>query len=335
VTSTFQAPDAVATPRGAATQGSGSGARGWLDTADLAMLGVVIVWAANNVVVKDALDELSPLAYVGGRFVIVLVLLFGWFGARRSLRVPDRADLPLLLLAGLAGYAAYNTLFTFGLEHTSAFSVALLISLGPIFTILLATALGTERIRSGQWLGIACAAIGVAVFVGNTLRNGAPAAGDLLSLLAAFSFSVYSLATQPLVRRYGAPTATAWSALVGLVAILPWAGPAMVRQPWLQLSLAGWGALLFASVLSMLAAYSVWAWAISQRGVGRTVPFLYLVPILTGIFAALLLDERFGAFKMAGGALVLVGVGLVRLAGRGAIPAQTLPVDRSDHAHQR
>lgn len=328
MTSTLQLPDAVASPPVTVEHGRGSGARGWLDTADLAMLGVVIVWAANNVVVKDALDELTPLAYVGGRFVIVLVLLFGWFGARRSLRLPDRADLPLVLLAGLSGYAAYNTLFTFGLEHTSAFSVALLISLGPIFTMLLATALGTERIRLGQWLGIACAAIGVAVFVGNTLRNGAPAAGDLLSLLAAFSFSVYSLATQPLVRRYGAPAATAWSALVGLIAILPWAGPAMARQEWTELSLAGWGALFFASVLSMLVAYTVWAWAISRRGVGRTVPFLYLVPILTGIFAALLLNETFGPLKVVGGALVLVGVGLVRLAGGGPMAAQTLPIER-------
>lgn len=328
MTSTLQAPDTAATAPVPVKPGAVTGAGGLLDIGDLAMLGVVIVWAANNVVVKAALDELTPLAYVGGRFVIVIALLFGWFGARRSLQVPDRRDLPLLLLAGGSGYAAYNTLFTFGLERTSAFSVALLISLGPIFTILLATALGTERMRRGQWLGVGCAALGVAVFVGNTLRNGAPALGDLLSLLAAASFSIYSLATQPLVRRYGAPTATAWSALVGLVAILPWAGPAMARQEWARLSPAGWSSLLFASALSMLAAYTIWAWAISRRGVGRTVPYLYLVPILTGIFAALLLGETFGPLKVVGGALVLTGVGLVRIAGRGAATTQHVPEKR-------
>ena len=117
------------------------------DVADGAMLAVVIIWAANNVVVKAALDELSPMAYVGGRFAIVLVLVFGWLAARRRLCPVRRADVPALLLSGGFGYAAYNTLFTIGLERTSAFSVAVLVSLGPVFTLLLASALGTERVR--------------------------------------------------------------------------------------------------------------------------------------------------------------------------------------------
>lgn len=59
----------------------------------------------------------------------------------------------------------------------------------------------------------------------------------------------------------------------------------------------------------------MWVWAIERRGASRTVPYLYLPPIATGILAALFLDERFGGLKVAGGALVLLGVGLVRSAG--------------------
>lgn len=150
------------------------------------------------------------------------------------------------------------------------------------------------------------------MFVGDGVRGGAPVGGDLLSLFAAVSFSIYSLATRSLVREYGAPTATAWSALVGLVAVAPWAGPAVARQDWRGLSVGAWASLVYASALSMLAAYTMWAWAIERRGVGRTVPFLYLVPIATGVLAALFLGERFGPVKVAGGLLVLLGVGLVR-----------------------
>jgi drug/metabolite transporter (DMT)-like permease len=289
--------------------------RSALDVADAVMLAVVAIWAANNVVVKATLDELSPLAYVGGRFAIVVGLLFAWLAARHSLRPIARADWPALLLTGLTGYAAYNVLFTLGLDRTSAFSVAVLISLGPVFTLLIASALGGERVRPLQWAGVACAAVGVGVFVGDKLQAGAPAGGDVLSLLAALAFSVYSLATQPLVRRYGAPAATAWSALVGLVAAAPWVGPAMAEQDWAGLSPGGWASLLYASAISMLAAYTMWAWAISRRGAGRTVPYLYLVPIATGVLAALFLGEGFGPLKVAGGVLVLFGVGLVRSVG--------------------
>jgi drug/metabolite transporter (DMT)-like permease len=62
----------------------------------------------------------------------------------------------------------------------------------------------------------------------------------------------------------------------------------------------------------MLLAYTIWGWAIERRGVARTVPYLYLVPILTGLFSLFFLDERFTRFKVAGAALVLAGVGLAR-----------------------
>ena len=294
-----------------------------VDVADGVMLAVVLIWAANNVVVKAVLDELAPLAYVLGRFVIVVALLFGWLALRRVPLRPVRADLPLFALAGLSGYAIYNAFFTVGLDRTSAFSVALLISLGPVFTLLFATLLGIERARRGQWLGVGCAAVGVAVFVGDKLRGGVPAGGDLLSLLAAASFAVYSLATRPLVGRYGAPVTTAWSALIGLVAVAPFALPAATQQDWRGLSPGAWASLLYASAVSMLVAYALWAWAIERRGLGRTVPYLFLIPVVTGLLAALFLDERFGTLKLVGALLVLVGTALVRLLGTGAPMAAT------------
>jgi drug/metabolite transporter (DMT)-like permease len=42
------------------------------------------------------------------------------------------------------------------------------------------------------------------------------------------------------------------------------------------------------------------------------VPYLYLVPLPTGGMAVLFLDERVGAVKLIGAALVLAGVGLAR-----------------------
>jgi hypothetical protein len=44
---------------------------------------------------------------------------------------------------------------------------------------------------------------------------------------------------------------------------------------------------LYASALSMLLAYTPWAWGIVRSGVGRTVPYLFLVPIVSGVAAAI------------------------------------------------
>ena len=115
--------------------------------------------------------------------------------------------------------------------------------------------------------------------------------------------------------------ATAWSALVGLVAVAPFALPAAGRQDWVGLSLGAWASLVYASAVSMLVAYTLWSWAIERRGVGRTVPYLFLVPVVTGLLAVFLLDERFGPFKVVGGLLVLVGTALVRGVSFGTWPS--------------
>ena len=255
--------------------------------------------------------------------------------AGRRIVPPALADLPRFLFAGLFGYAVYNALFTFGLDRTSVFSVALLVSLGPIFTLLLAALLRTDRVRLGQWVGVALATAGVALFVMAKSRAAGPydPSGDLLSLLAAFLFAAYSLATRPLVARYGAAPATAWSALIGLACILPLAWPSVERQDWAGLSFRSWGSLFYASAISMLAGYTLWTWAIDRRGAARTAPYLFLIPIVTGALAALVFGERLGPVELAGATLVLAGTAIVRLAAGG--PAVRVDEAASEASSER
>lgn len=287
--------------------------RSAVDVADGAMLAVAVIWALNNVFTKAILNErIAALPYVFCRFAIVAVLLFAWLRARGvDLRV-RRDDYPRFLLAGLTGYAAYNLLFVVGLSHTTAFAAAIMISFGPIFTLVFAAMLRLERIRTAQWAGVACAFAGVALFVGEKLANGLPAWGDILNLIGAASFAVYSIATRPLIRRYGSPAVTAWSVFVGLIAVTPITLPSLVRQDWGKVGFAGWAALFYAGAFSLLIGYTLWGWAIKRRGLGRTVPFQFLVPIITGVLSTLFLGERLSVFKVGGALLVLVGVALAR-----------------------
>jgi drug/metabolite transporter (DMT)-like permease len=278
---------------------------------------------------KAALGEISALAYIFVRFALVIGLMFAWLSLRGELHRPRQADVPLFLLAGISGYAGSNALFTVGLSYTSAFSAAVLVSAGPIFTLLLASLLRVETIRTRQWVGIACSVVGVGVFVSDRLQGMVPAAGDLITLLGAAAFAVYGLATQPLARRYGAPLVIAWSALIGMIAIAPVALPATLREDWGRVGLGAWASLVYSSAMSMLVAYTLWAWAIERRGIARTTPYLYLVPIITGACAALFLGETFGVLKVVGAALVLGGLAIIRHATARSDREETTAHDRT------
>lgn len=124
------------------------------EIADAAMLATVVIWAANNVVIKGAIDTIAPLPFVFFRFLFVVVIVFAWYAIRRSIPTPPRADWGWFLLTGLTGYAIYNALYMVGLQYTTAFSAAVMISLGPLFTMALAAALKIEQTRTIQWVGL-------------------------------------------------------------------------------------------------------------------------------------------------------------------------------------
>ena len=287
------------------------------DIADAAMLTVIVIWALSNVFSKTSLSEISPLAFVFARVGLAAPVLFAWVALRQGITVPDRADWGQLVLAGASGYGLYNVLYILGIDMSSAFSVALLLSLGPVFTLLLAAVLRIEQVTRIQWIGVAVATLGVGVFVSDKLVGGMEyhPIGDLLIVAGAALFAVYSLVTRPLVGKYGAAPTTAWSLLVGFVVLAPFAIGPFIRQEWIGLSPAAWVGLLFAAFGSLLIAYNLWAWAIQRRGVARTVPYLFMLPVVTGVFSALITGERFGPLKLLGAARVLGGAAIVRVIG--------------------
>jgi drug/metabolite transporter (DMT)-like permease len=284
-----------------------------IELADGVMLTVAILWASNNVITKAALDRgLEPLIYIVLRFVLVAVLLFPYLWLRGiSLRI-NRSDVPRFIVSGLCGFAFYNMLYVVGLSHTSAFSAAILVSLAPIFILMLSAVFRLESVRPMQWAGVALSFLGVAIFIGDKLLGGEPAIGDLLNVVAALCFAIYGLTTRPLVLRYGAEATTAWAVLVGLVAVIPFSAAALRDQSWGALTGLEWFSIFYAAVVSVMLGYSLWGWAIARTGAGRSVPYLFLIPVFTGFFSVIFRNEHLEAAQVIGGAVAQAGVAIPR-----------------------
>lgn len=285
--------------------------------ADGVMLAVAMLWASNSVITKAALDRgLEPLIYIVLRFALVAGLLFPYLWLRGvPLRI-ERADVPRFIVSGFCGFALYNLLFVVGLSRTSAFSSAILVSLAPIFMLIFSAVLGLEPVLRLQWVGVAVSFLGVAIFVGDKLLAGEPAIGDLLNVAAALSFAVYGLTTRPLVLRYGPESTTAWAVLVGLVAVVPVSARSLERTNWGELGGLEWFSIAYAAIASVMVGYSLWGWAIARAGAGRSVPYLFLIPVFTGIFSIIFLGDHLTASQLVGGAIALAGIAIARMFAR-------------------
>jgi drug/metabolite transporter (DMT)-like permease len=170
--------------------------------------------------------------------------------------------------------------------------------------------------------------IGVAVFLRAWDAFAAARPGDLFSLGAAAAFGTYGVVTQPLTRRFPPRELMAYGLALGGLLITLVGFPAMIAQDWGSVTLSAWGILLYAIIGPVYLAYLLWNWAIRQRGIPRTVVYGFLVPVLGGAIAVLVLDERVTSERVIGALIVIGGLVITRL-GKTGSRRQVVQADRA------
>lgn len=279
---------------------------------EAAALSVILMWGSTFTITKSLYAEMSPLAFGGSRFVVIVAVAFLVLviGARRSGRPGDlrikRADLPMFVLTGVLGYTLYQLGFLLGLEHTSPFAGALMIaSSTPLVSLLIVTVLGEKQSRA-VWLGALLAVAGVAIF----LLSGdeeSKLLGNVIAFGGGVSFAFYQVFNRRLIREYPAATYSAWSTLFGAIPLVLIGLPALSSQSWGDVSGVSWLAFLYMCVFPVYLAYILWGWAIRHRGVAIS-GFTIMVPIVAGVMSWMFYDEEFGPRKIIGGALAVAGL---------------------------
>lgn len=281
----------------------------------LSLIYVVAAWALNTVLVKYAVGSFNPLAFTGLRFLAMTPLSFllaRLMGARVRI---EKRDIPLLIACGACGYGAYQYLWVIGLAHTTPFASALLATLAPMMTLAIVAFRGSERVRSGRWLGAAIALFGVAVFEGVFAGHITFAIGDGLTLASAAVFAVFNVLTARLLDRYTPVALVAIAMTVGTIMILPGAIPSLIAQDWSAVSAADWGVLAYAVVFPIVLTFPVWSYGISQLGAGRTSLFQFGVPVLTGLLSVALLHSTIEPHQILGAAVCIGGMAISQLLG--------------------
>jgi drug/metabolite transporter (DMT)-like permease len=173
-------------------------------------------------------------------------------------------------------------------------------------------------------VGIALAAIGVVLVVTRgepaaLLHGQFGAAGDLLILISAPNWAVFSVLSRGALRSHPAIRMMAYVMGIGWLfsTLLLVAGPGLSEVG--RLSTRGWGAITFLGVACSGLAYIAWYDALQRMPASEAGALLYLEPLVAMAVAAAVLGERITVATIVGGAVILLGVWLVnRAQGAGA-----------------
>jgi len=268
-----------------------------------------VIWGLAFVAIRRADVELSSNNLTLLRWFIVAAAFLALYPFLVKPRTKfERKDFPRLLVVALASVDIYHLSLNAAEKIVNASLAGLLISLSPLTTVVLSGVILHERIHGRVRLALLVAVIGAVVISipDFSLTSGV---GPLLVVLAAVASGVFTVASKPLVAKYGPFAVAAWAAFLGSAILLPLVSPSLIAQTE-SLSEAGWASVLYLAILSTVLANLIFFTLVNRQAVSKLGVQLYLVPMVSAAGGVLILGESFGLATFAGGTLLLIAVAL-------------------------
>jgi len=268
------------------------------------------------VATRYAVNESGPATLAMFRYAIgAACLLPVMLHLRMPMRFAARDAVPIAIF-GILQFGVLIVLINYGLAHITAARAALLFASFPLITMILAAALGREKLTLLKSAGVLLTILGVGITLGEKIFDGTSTdswpnsfLGEGAVLLAAFCGALCSVLFKPYLQRYPTLSVGAYSMLASVAFLMFLALYEGAFTSWAGYSSNGWFAVAFIGFSSGIG-YFGWLWALRHAPPTQVTVFLGLSPITAGIVGALLLSEPLTGPLLAGMAVVLAGLWL-------------------------
>jgi drug/metabolite transporter (DMT)-like permease len=289
------------------------------------------IWGSTWLFIKLGLRDLPPLSFAAARFLLAALILFAIVAARRASLPRGRMEWALIAITGVLAFTINYGLLFWGEQHISSGLAALLQATIPVFGMLIAHAyLPGERLNAWKMAGVLLGFVGVGVIFSNQI--GAEGGRALWGSAAVVAGAVCVAYANVLVKARGVrmePAVLAAGQMACGFVPLACAGLLFEGNPlnlrWTALAVVS---LLYLTLVGSVAAFLLFYWLVRRVDVTKTMLIALVTPLAAVLLGMFTLGEEVTWRTVAGGALIMSGIGLVvlrRVRSRDDEHVETLP----------
>lgn len=278
---------------------------------------VQLLFASLAIAGRFVLPHFPAGALVCFRVLGATLVLFLLNAAVKGPWIRDRRDLFRLAVLGMLGIAANQTLFLYGLQHTTAINATILVTTVPVFTVLGSVLTGREPASALKFSGIALAGLGTVYLIGPDRISLAPnlALGNALIVLGMICYAAYFLYSRSVVGRYGPVTVSFYVMLFACLGVLPFGLTTLYEIRLSEIDRPVWLWVGYIVVFPTIVTYLLNIWALQRVSSNVVAVYIYLQPLFAAAVAPLVLEgEEITARATVAGLAIFAGLGLVLLA---------------------
>lgn len=275
-----------------------------------ALIGVQFFFGSLPAIGKVVLKVIPAFGLVGFRVGISAAAFAILQSYRGRFWLRDRSDYWRLAVLSLFGITFNQLLFISGLSLTKASNTSLLAATIPIFTLVVGSSLGAEKLRRAKIVGVLIAFAGVALLIDprKASFSSDSTIGDLLIVANSLSYGIYVASSKSIITRNGAFRSMMWVFIFAAIICVPLGMFSLRSVDLASVSTGIWLLVLYIGLGATASPYVLNAWALARVSPSTVAVFVYLQPLIGFLLAVAFLGEIIDVKFVMAAALVFLGV---------------------------
>ena len=277
-----------------------------------AALGATTIYALNHTIAKGVMPtHIQPYALVMLRVIGACALFWiaSFLGPKEKI---EKKDYRRLLICALLGMGLNMLSFFKGLSLTTPINSSVIVTLTPIFVLILSAIIIKEKITSRKIIGILVGFTGAVslLLFGQEITSDAPniVLGNFYVLMNSFLYGTYLVLAKILIQKYHPFTFMKWLFLLGIIVCLPFGYHEMTQVDWMHLPFDAIWRIGFVILGTTFCTYLFNIFALTQLKASTLSTFVYVQPLIAIIFAVATGQDSLTTVKIVAACLVLLGV---------------------------
>ena len=183
---------------------------------------------------------------------------------------------------------------------------ALIVTLQPILTNILAVPILKEKVSTKQWIGVILGFFGAVLVLGFDIGSNLPVIGVISSFVALFAITSSTLWQKKLSNNLALSVSNMYQAIGGclfhLVIII------FFTNPYIEFTQTFLIAMSHQIFLVSFGAFTILMYLIKNNSASKTVSVFFLIPPISAIMAYFFLNEGLTTYDVIGLLLASIGV---------------------------
>ena len=267
----------------------------------------ILLWSSAFITTKPIIDNSDPFAALAFRFFFVALGFYLFCLYQQQSIIVNKRNLLDSLLSGVLFHGFYLGGVFYSISIGMPTSIAaLIVTLQPILTNILAVPLLGEKIKFKQWIGVLLGFLGAVIVLGIEIGSNIPFFGLIATMIALIAITLSTIWQKKISNNLSLSVSNFYQALGGCLfhTILIFS----FTKPYIEFTKTFFIAMGHQIFLVSFGAFTILMFLIKKNSASKTVSVFFLIPATSAFMAWIFLNETLTIIDLLGFLITSLGV---------------------------